>query len=294
MLKKIYIEITNICNLNCSFCVQTKHKKKSMSTNEFHHILKQVAPLTEEICLHVTGEPLLHPDFLEIMHLCEQMQVSVQLTTNGVLLNRFEKELLESTALRQMNFSIQAYMDNYADKKIKEYLLPILDFIKKGSLLRPELYFNLRLWNQGDKNDDNTEVFNIVEKYFDLMIKREVDVGGIKSKRIWNRLYLHFDSRFEWPSEEGVCLGSVGQCKGLIDHIGILADGTVIPCCLDTDGVMSLGNCLYEPLENILRTSRANLIKQGFNQGMLVEGLCQRCSYIRRFSNKLKKRLKGQ
>ena len=284
MLKKIYIEITNICNLNCSFCTQTRHDKKSMSINEFCHILQQVAPLTEEICLHVTGEPLVHPDFLEILRLCEQIHVRIQLTTNGLRLHHFEKELLESTAIRQINFSLQAYIDNYADKKIESYLLPILDFIKKGSKLRPEMYFNLRLWNQGDKSEDNTEVFKILEKYFEIYIKREVDVGGIKSKRIWNRLYLHFDSRFTWPSQEGACLGDRGRCKGLVDHIGILADGTVIPCCLDKDGVISLGNCLGEPLEDILKSDRANLMRQGFNNEWLVEMLCQRCGYIRRFS----------
>jgi len=255
-----------------------------MSVADFHHILKEVMPLTGEVCLHVTGEPLVHPNFLEMLGLCEKMQIKVQLTTNGLLLESVENALLKSPAIRQINFSLQALMDNFPDRKIANHLLPFLDFIKRGCALRPEMYFNLRLWNQGYHVFENAEVFDIVEKYFQIIIKRTVDVGGIKSKRIWNRLYLHFDSRFDWPSLDNQYLGEVGTCKGLVDHIGVLSNGEVIPCCLDKDGVISLGNCLKEPLENILNSKKANRMREGFKKGVLVETLCQHCSYIRRFT----------
>ncbi|WP_417335775.1 radical SAM/SPASM domain-containing protein [Halobacteriovorax marinus] len=283
MLKRIYIEISNICNIQCSFCPVVERDKQIMSLPEFNKILSEAAPLAQEICLHLMGEPLAHPKFPEIMEITGEYQTQIQLTTNGLLLKRYQDLILSTNVVRQINFSLQSFKDNFPHKSLDEYLRPILDFVLLASEKRPELYINFRLWNQDSAYSDNSDIFDYVERFFGIEINRNVEVGAIKSKRIWNRLYLHFDSRFEWPSLDNEYQGKQGRCNGILSHIGIHADGSVVPCCLDKEAVINLGDCKKESLTSILSGKRASAMRDGFKNGVLVEDLCQKCSYINRF-----------
>ena len=284
LLKRIYIEISNICNVQCSYCPILDREKTVMNLEDFENTIKQSAPLADEICLHLMGEPLAHPNFKEIISLCEKYQTQIQITTNGLLLKRYEDLLIDCKFIRQVNFSLQAFKDNFPDRHLDQYLLPILNFVKEAQRRRPELYINFRLWNQESQEEDNTDIFEYIEKYFSIEINRNIEVGAIKSKRIWNRLYLHFDSRFEWPSLDSKHQGNQGRCNGVLNHIGILANGTVVPCCLDDKATINLGNCLEQPLEDILNNDRTTAMREGFLNGVLVEKLCQHCTFIKRFS----------
>jgi radical SAM protein with 4Fe4S-binding SPASM domain len=286
MFKRVYIEISNICNLQCSFCPAVKRESKILSVDDLEKILKQVAPLTEEVCLHVVGEPFAHPHFNEIIKVCELYDCKVQLTTNGLEIGKFSGVVLGSPSIRQINFSVQCFKDNFPGRDINDYLSDILNFSVLANGSRPDVYINLRLWNIGQEKDDNEDIFLFVEDFFKIKINRTVNVGSIKSKKIWNKLSLHFDSRFEWPSMDSPLVGSSGTCHALKGHIGILADGTVVPCCLDKEGQMPLGNCLTQDLNSILTSERAVKMREGFDKGVLVEELCQHCSYIGRFSKK--------
>jgi len=284
MFKRVYIEISNVCDLNCSFCPPVKREKKFISLSDFEKIVKQVAPLTEELCLHLMGEPLIHPKFIEILKICEPFGTKIQLTTNGLKINEFTDVILNSSAIKQVNFSVQCFKDNFPNKDLNNYLKNVMEFIVKANELRPNMYVNLRLWNIGDNSNNNEDVFLFVEDFFKIKINRTVNVSSIKSKRIWNQLSLHFDSRFEWPSLEAEHNGTKGTCHGLKGHFGILVDGTVVPCCLDKEGQTPLGNCLTQGLNPILKNPRAVKMRDGFDKGVLVEELCQHCSYIKRFS----------
>jgi radical SAM protein with 4Fe4S-binding SPASM domain len=255
-----------------------------MNLTDFENTVKQAAPLAEEICLHLMGEPLAHPDFEKIITICEKYETQVQITTNGLLLKRYKDLLIHNKFIRQVNFSLQAFKDNFPDRHLDQYLLPILEFVKYSQDTRPELYINFRMWNQQSQQQDNSDIFEYIEKYFNIQINRNIEVGAIKSKRIWNRLYLHFDSRFEWPSLDATYQGKQGRCNGVLKHIGIHANGIVVPCCLDDKATIQLGNCFDEPLENILKNERTTAMREGFLNGVLVEELCQRCSFIKRFS----------
>ncbi|MBP9679829.1 MAG: SPASM domain-containing protein [Bacteriovorax sp.] len=284
--KRVYIEISNICNLQCSFCPVVDRDKLVMGLELFEKIIVQVAPFTEQVCLHLMGEPLAHPQFLEIVKICEKYQVKINLTTNGILLNRYKELLSESAAFHQINFSIHSFKDNFKDKSIIPYLLDILNFTKLAYERRPELYINYRLWNIFEtttQNESNKEILASIAHFFGIEIKEDIDVGSIKSKRIWNRTYLHFDSRFEWPHPLMPIQSQKGFCHALSSHIGIHADGTVVPCCLDKEARLHLGNCSSKSLEDILNGVRARTMREGFAQKKLAEDLCQRCTYIKRF-----------
>lgn len=283
MFKRIYIEISNICNVQCSFCPIVESDKRAMSLTEFEAILKQVVPLTEIVCLHLLGEPLAHPKFKEIIAICDTYNTEIEITTNGLLIRRYTETLLESKSIRQVNFSLQSFRDNFPEKDIQPYLAPIFDFVKLANESRPLMYHNFRLWNLLHADSDNEEVLQKIETAFDISVKRTVEVGGFKSKKIWNNLYLHFDTRFEWPSLELPFQGTKGRCNGVLQHIAIHANGTVVPCCLDEKSIINLGNVNETSLEEILKSERFLKMKKGFENGVLVEELCQKCSFINRF-----------
>jgi radical SAM protein with 4Fe4S-binding SPASM domain len=283
MLKRIYIEISNICNVQCSFCPVVERDKQIMSIEEFEDIIKQAAPLCDEVCLHLMGEPLAHPHFRQIIELCKKYKTKVQLTTNGLLIRKY-KELIASTdIIRQINFSLQAYVDNFPHKPVEDYIGSLIDFVYHANTVRPELYINFRLWNQQSEFEDNSSILDYIERSLDIRINRNIQVEAIKSKRIWNRLYLHFDSRFEWPSLDLPIQGDSGRCHGVINHVGIHANGKVVPCCLDKEAIIELGNVKNEKLFDILNNERTSKMRDGFKNNKLVEELCQKCTYINRF-----------
>lgn len=286
MLDRIYLEISNICNIQCSFCPIVERDKKTLNPLNFEKILKMAAPLAKQICLHLMGEPLAHPQFLQILAICETYQAPIQITTNGLLLKKYQNELLKHHSIRQINFSLQSFKDNFPHKNLLDYLTPILDFCRMANEQKPQAYINLRLWNVTNGQENNDEIYQLIESYFEIKINRSIDVGNIKSKKIWNNVYLHFDSRFEWPSLNLPFQSEKGTCKALSGHIGIHADGTVVPCCLDKEAQIPLGNCLDTDLSEILNGERAQNMKKGFESGILVEDLCKHCTYIKRFSKK--------
>ncbi len=255
-----------------------------MSLDDFEKSIQKVAPLAEQICLHLMGEPLAHPHFKKIISLCEKYKAKIQLTTNGILLKKYKEEILEANCLHQVNISLQAYMDNYPNKSLEAYLEEVYSFIDSAFNQKPELYLNLRLWNiEKNSHDINEPIFKFIEDKLNIEINRNIELANIKSKRLRNRLYLHFDSRFEWPRLELPFKSDSGRCNGLIDHFAIHADGSVVPCCLDDQKIIRLGNILEENVEEILSSERALRIENGFRNNQLKEDLCQRCSFISRF-----------
>lgn len=282
-LKRIYVEISNICNIQCSFCPVVERDQKIMSVEEFKHIIFEIKPYTDEICLHLMGEPLAHPKIKEILEICDEFKLSVMITTNGLLLKRYQELLLEKACIRQINFSLQSYKDNFPNKDLHGYFTPILGFTHLVQNNRPDMYINFRLWNYDVDKGDNEEIFRACEKFYNIEINRVAEVENIKSKKIWNKVYLHFDSRFEWPALDLPNLGTKGRCHGMISHMGIQANGDVVPCCLDKESIINLGNIFRTDFKSILNSERSKKMRDGFKNNLLTEELCQKCSFIRRF-----------
>lgn len=283
--QKVYIEISNVCNFQCEFCPEVLRDKKFMSLEQLNHILLQVAPLTEQVCYHLMGEPLLHRQFKQFVEAAAQHQVPLNITSNGALLNEERTQALLNPIVRQVNFSLHSFEANFPEKDVRDYLKKIFVFTKLAMDLRPDLYINFRLWNLESDTLPSAmtqSIYNEIEKEFGFIFKG-VDVAWQKSKKIKGRLYLHFDSRFQWPSLHLPIIGLQGSCYGLKSHIGILADGTVVPCCLDKEGVINLGNAYTQNLEEILNSDRAKKIYDGFANGKRIEEMCQKCSFISRF-----------
>ncbi len=286
---KINIEISNICNLQCSFCPEVIRSKKTMSLELFEKITEQVAPLTEQVTYHLMGDPLVHGKLAQFLEVSARHSTPVFLVTNGVLLDDSKAETLLHPILRQVNFSLHSFHDNFPGRDPGEYLERIFRFVERAFALRPELYLNFRLWNLSAPNADrasNLSILKKIEERFGVTIPGAGDVRVRKSHRLLNRLYLHYDTEFIWPDPALPVIGEQGTCQGLRNHIGILVDGTVVPCCLDKEGRIPLGRIPEQSLPEILESSRAQTILQGFLNRKLIDPLCQRCNYVTRFQKK--------
>lgn len=287
--KQVYVEITNQCNLSCPFCPRPRRAAADMSVDLFARTVKQLLPLTEQIYLHVLGEPLRHPHFESLIGVCHDLGMPVSITTNGTLVDSAAGGFLVAPPVRQVNFSLHSLACAGTSQWRVERLSAILDFASLVRRTNPELYINFRLWNLADLSERdrggqwNKTVLQAIETAFQITIPWGNAWGWKKGRRLCGRLYLNLDTCFDWPEEDGPELTDSGFCHGLGTHFGILADGTVVPCCLDRDGVMALGNCGESPLDEILASPRATAILGGFRVDQLVEPLCRRCSFRMRF-----------
>lgn len=287
---RAYLEITNICNRRCPFCPGTDRKKQFVPAEVIRSRLGKLKDAgVDELYLHVLGEPLLHPDFAKIAALCQENAIPVNLTTNGTLLTREKQEILLSCPVfRQINFSLQALEADETD-----ILDSILDFCLKALERRPELYLNLRLWDFGrdfSSNARNARFFSRIREKTGLDLPQEPHFSSDRrSVHLAGRLYLHGGSMFDWPVKTAGRIppepgADRAFCYGLISQFGVLADGSVVPCCLDSEGAMTLGNMDATPLREILASPRAAAIRKGFRNGIAAEPFCRTCTYRERHS----------
>lgn len=283
---KVNIEISNICNLQCSFCPEVIRAKQIMELSLFEKIISEVAPLTEQVTFHLMGEPLVHPKLAEMLEICSHFQVPVFFVSNGVLLTEKRAELLLHPSIRQVNFSLHSFNDNFPDKDPSEYLEKVFQFVENAFVRRPDLYLNFRLWNlesPDSSRSSNRLIQEKIEERFGVPFPNVTDVRDQKSHRLLNRLYVHYDTEFKWPDLDLPELGSKGTCYGLRNHFGILVDGTVVPCCLDKEGKIPLGKIQNQSVSEILDSPQAKEILTGFLNRKLINPLCQRCGYVTRF-----------
>ena len=273
--RKVYLEISNVCNLRCSFCPGTKRKPGVMDEAAFSLLLSRLRPWTDYLYFHLMGEPLCHPLLETFLRLAGEAGFKVILTTNGTLLQKQQERLLASPALNKVNISLHAFEANDLAMPFAEYLDRCLAF---GKAAEGQKLVSYRLWNNGGQDAMNDQILTALAQYFPKPWVQER--RGI---RIGQRVYLEHGDKFDWPDLGAQDGGERVFCYGLRDQLGVLCDGTVVPCCLDHEGDLALGNLLETPLEQILESPRAQAIYRGFSDGKAAEELCRKCGYARRF-----------
>lgn len=272
--KKIYIEITNSCNLNCSFCNNNKRGKKFMSIEQFEHIIKEIKEYTKYVYLHVKGEPLLHPDLDKILQICSINDIEVNITTNGTLLKTKKEILNKSSCIRQINISL------HSENNLSTYFEDIFSTVKE---LNKKIYISYRLWTLENYKLDkkSTVIVDKIIKEYNLSPEIVEKLYKEKSVKIDFHTFVNKDNLFEWPTLN-TNYESDNFCYGLTTHIGILVDGTVVPCCLDGEGKIELGNIFQNSLSDILQSRRATSLWLSFKNNKCSEELCKKCTYKNR------------
>lgn len=278
-LKKIYVEITNICNLSCSFCPKTKREPMEMTPEFFDKVLRSIKPHTNYIYMHVMGEPLRHSNIEKLLDCCAKREIFANITTNGTLIGTVGKKIKDKVALRQINISLHSF-EGEKEEYFQQYMENIFSFIREVQK-DGRIIICLRLWNLNSEGSilSNKIVTEMIEKEFKP--KKNIadgvtDRNGIK---LANNIYLQQEERFIWPKNGGKEIFTSGKCFGLKTHIGILCDGSVVPCCIDSDGSMILGNIKENSIEEILNTNRAERMRDGFRQNKVVEDFCKTCGF---------------
>ncbi len=278
MLQRAYVEITNVCNLRCSFCPQTRREKRFMAVEEFRHLAGKLRPYTGYLYLHVMGEPLLHPDLGAILDVCGEMDFRVCLTTNGTLL-REKLTLLEGRrALHKVSVSLHSFEGNGGEEGLADYVTGCFDACR--ILSKSGVICALRLWNEGGENRLNHQVVSLLT---DGRAPEDLPQDKAGHRKLGEKLFLESAEKFDWPIQSGQ-RSDTQFCHGLRRQIGVLCDGTVVPCCLDGEGLIPLGNLLTEELRDILASPRAAAMLEGFARRQPSEELCRRCGYARRFN----------
>jgi len=283
--KKAYIEITNICNLSCNFCPKTSRKLEFMDRESFEHIAKNIKPYTDYIYFHLMGEPFLNKELESFLEISKENQLKVNITTNGTLISEVKNVLLNSPALRQVNISLHSFEANEEQIDFNKYINNIIEFVKEAAE-NTNIICALRLWNLDTRysasNNMNIDIFKLLENEFEINCDLKEALKEKNSFKLRQNVYISMGEKFKWPSLKVEELGERAFCYGLRDQIGILVDGTVVPCCLDSDGSITLGNIFENNLDEILNLKRSKDIYNGFSERKAVEDLCKRCGFINR------------
>lgn len=262
MFKKIYVEITNCCNLNCDFCIKNKREVRFMSLEEFDLILGKLKEATSYLYFHVLGEPLMHPKINDFIDMASK-DFKVNLTTNGYRL----RKIVNNKNVRQVNISLHSFDLRYG-KSLAEYLSDI--FLVSGKLHDEGTIINYRMWVNSPWK---SLIIEELEKHYDVVIG---DNDKVKFK---NNVFYEVEESFDWPRIESNYYSDIGSCRALRDHIAILVDGSVVPCCLDSAGDIVLGNIYKQNLDDIIGSDLFKEMKQGFLDNKKICDLCKRCSF---------------
>ena len=268
--KRIYIEITNVCNLNCSFCSKSSKSNREMTSEEFKEVLSKINNYTDYIYFHVKGEPLTHHNLDKILDITKEYNKKVCITTNGVFLKEKLPILKKYDNIYQINISL------HSENNKKNYLEDIISSVNE---LSP--YISYRFWTL-----DNNKMDNKTKEYIKILKKvynKEEIYDGIKLK---DKVYLSLDNKFTWPSINNNYYNERGTCLGAKTQLAILSDGTVSICCLDSEGVSNLGNIYLSTMEDILASDKYQNILKGFNDHKVYLDICKHCSYKERFDKK--------
>ena len=275
MLRKVYVEISNICNLSCSFCPGTRRKPGMMTATQFETVAEKLKGYTEYLYFHLMGEPLLHPELEKLLDIAADMGYKVIITTNGTLIPKRRELLLSSRAVHKVNVSLQSFEAN-SGGELEAYVESCAAFARQMGE-RGKLCV-LRLWNSGGLESLNGRIESILEKEFPKPWRRSRG-----SRSLADRVWLEPGEKFDWPDMGELDRGESCFCYALRDQAGILCDGTVVPCCLDHEGDIALGNIFESGMEEILGSPRARAIYDSFSRRTAVEELCRKCGYARRF-----------
>ena len=270
MITRCYLEITNVCNLDCVFCPKTTRAKHTMTMDEFDMLTSRLVGEVRFLYFHLMGEPFLHPLLPQFVLTARRKGFIPVLTTNGTLLSQ-RTDMLDALP-HKLQISLHSHEGN-GKENLKQYIDEVMTFA--GEAVRRGCVVVLRLWNEGGRNSMNESILKFIAGHQPQPWTERYD-----GWKLAENLYIENDNIFEWPDLQYDAKDTEEVfCYALRNQIGVLADGTVVPCCLDHNGDMGVGNLFEHSLADILASPRAAAIYNGFTCHTAVEPLCQRCGY---------------
>jgi pyruvate-formate lyase-activating enzyme len=269
----IRIETTNACNLRCRMCPQSDKKpgvaRGLMKVDLYRNIVDQIAAFPENhnalFYLHICGEPLLHKQSVEFIRYAADLGFKPILTTNATLLTTELTAKLLASGLSRIEFSFEG--------------------------VTPEIFETTRLGAKYDVVHRNIMDFLEQNRAAGKPVHTElvvVDLPHVEARLLRDyceKMRAHFDTvnlsgYFDW-------LGRVETVKYERSHyrgcaatdtdLNVLWDGRVVPCCMDVDGAMVIGDFTKQCYLEILADLRRHALRERLQCGQLKGLLCSQC-----------------
>lgn len=258
-LTSLIIEPTNTCNLRCTFCFVTEGMNRAEGFMDFDLFKKVIddSPGLEHLCMHNWGEPLLHKDIFRMFDYAAQAGVRhIVMNTNGTLLTDKMIDRIVDSPLSIIRFSIDGSPETFqrvrgvALDKIERNILKLKE---KKEARRPGLGMGVVFTVEEDTHQD-------VEAYIDHW-KNIVDHVRTQAKLIQN------------PRKE-ICPEPFGKDYG---KLVVLWDGTVIPCCVDYNASLKLGNAWEQPVMDLWQGAEIERLRDQHRSGNFPD-TCVNCN----------------
>jgi len=265
------LETTNNCNLRCTMCPINHMTRQTgyMELPKFRKIIDEIAPYAELVYLHGLGEPLLHPDIIEMVRYCRSRRVKTGISTNAMMLTEeMSAKLLEAG----LDYIFLAF--DGATKETFERVRKNADFSRVDKAVRGFLAMKDKI-----KNSNFTVVQMIVtpetEHEKELFLERWKDVKNINAIRIKREFDLRFLNRT--PKPEGIC---DKPCFYLWRQANIYWDGTVSLCCMASNNEQLLGNIFdYGGFGKVWRSEKMRQARDLHIKGKWREiPICRKCA----------------
>ena len=270
MISRCYLEITNVCNLDCVFCPKMDRPKHRLTQEEFDHLTDKLQGQVQFLYFHLMGEPFLHPLLPDFIQSARQKGFVPVLTTNGTLLPK-TRGVIEAHP-HKIQISLHSQEGNGKENP-EAYLEGVMKFALEAA--SAGIIIVLRLWNQGGYDRANDHIHEVLASYCPRPWTSRRD-----GWKLAENLFLEYDRMFEWPDAEREEFEEKEVfCYALRNQVGVLVDGSVVPCCLDHAGDIKLGNLFTQTLDEVLASPRAKALYDGFTKHEASEALCRKCGY---------------
>ncbi len=203
---------------------------------------------------------------------------SFSLFNNINLNSKNQALLLGYENIHQINISLMSFLSQ-SKISLEQYFKPILELCKKHLEQKSLSFINLRLWNL-DANfkapKSNLKIYEFLAKEFEAKID-----ANLSKNRLQRHILLHQNKLFKWPNLKDEPLYKKGKCHALKEQIGILSDGSLVPCCLDTKADINLGNVFENNFDKLFKSPRIKMMKKAFEEDKRIEKLCQTCEFFK-------------
>ena len=280
-----WIDTTNICNLKCVMCPQSKglaRPKGSMRIDQFVKIIDQVCDNHPLIKLYMSGEPLLNQDIFQMIEYAHERGCSTMIHTNATLLTEEMSKRFLSSPLTFLSFSFDG-----CTSEIYEKLRPPAKFEEVKANI--ERFLELRSTTAIKGPHTTVEIIRMkdTQQYISNFVEHW-EASGCDMVRIQPCMtWLDYvpDLKVESPPNFGY-----KPCILPFKSSCILVDGTVVPCCEDVNGKMPLGNIAENSFKEIWFGKKYDDLRFKLIEGITEKGsICNRCHNI--YSRTKKERL---
>lgn len=280
------VELTNYCNFKCAFCVGQQQGQRSrgyMDLEMFKEICYQ-AKIYGALGIRLLrwGEPMMHPNFLEMVDIAKKHNLLVHVTTNGSLLEKVGYDNIIDSKLDSLIISFQGTCEKeYKKLRKKDYNDIVSKIIKLRNVRDNRGVNNPYITLSTTVTDETKEEINRFKENW-LRVVDGVSIGYTCFKRLKDQ-----ESVKDYLSRKKI-LPHLFKCQEVMVKLSIDWDGTVSPCCLDYDQQLSVGNIKDSTLYELWHSDDTKSIRTLLtNKRQDMFSLCQTCELNYDFRGKI-------